>query len=757
MRTENVKVLRPAASSLLVCTAFCWPGFAAAQDDLYSEGAAEQQTQQEQQAEQQRTDKVPSSSGLEAIVVTAQRRSERLQDVPISITAASAETLTRAGVTDTQSLAIVTPGLQLTSVRAAVVPFLRGVGTVNITAGDEGATAIYVDGILNPVSVANVFALNNIERIEVLRGPQGTLFGRNAVGGLINIITKDPSHTTQGSLEMGVANYETIFGNGYVTGGLAEGVAADLSVYTSYQNQGWGRNLYLDVDQYYNREVAIRSKVAVELGPDVTATVAVDYSLGNSDIGSSRQPLPGTLSVGGIAPVGTIYDSAGEVPPVGEKEQYGASLKIEWGIGDLQLQSTSAYRNYEVDSNLDSDGTPLKAFDVRETTLAETFQQELLLNGTEGPVDFTVGAFYFYSMAEYHPIFINSVVSPANNFALDDSMETKSYAAFGQLTLNVTDALRLTGGLRYTHDERQVKGTITSTEGFPTPPGPGVVIADTDSLPESQTDRSWGELTWRGVVDYSFTDDVMAYASISRGFKSGVFSLTAPTGPAVDPEILDAYEVGFKADLFDNSLRLNLAAFYYDYKNIQVTSIGPSGVPILLNAAAGEFKGVDGEIVYVAPLADGDLQIRGSFSFLDGRYESYPGALFYTPLPGGGNRPSVGDATGNTTTQSPEFTSSLSFDYSRALDNGGIAAVTATWAYNDGFFWEPENRVREPSYNVVNGQLSYSFPDGLWKVRAFVRNMFDKERYIYVSIGANGDTGAPAEPRTYGLAVTRTF
>ncbi len=753
MRTENERLFRPAVLSLLGCTALCWPSLAAAQDDLHVEGAAEQ----EQQAEQRPADEVRSSSGLEFIVVTAQRRSEQLQDVPISITAASSETLIRAGVTDTQSLAMVTPGLQLTSVRAAVVPFLRGVGTVNITAGDEGATAIYVDGVLNPVSVANVFALNNIERIEVLRGPQGTLFGRNAVGGLINIITKDPSYRTEGSFEVGIANYETIFGSAYITGGLADGVAADLAVYTTYQNEGWGRNLFLDVDQYYNREIAVRSKVAIELGADVTATVALDYSFGDSDIGSSRQPLPGTLSIGGIAPVGTIYDSAGEVPPVGEKEQYGASLKVEWGIGDLLLQSTSAYRNYEVDSNLDSDGTPLKVFDVRETTLAETFQQELLLNGSTGPVDFTTGVFYFHSVAQYHPIFIRSALIPPNNIAINDRMETNSYAAFGQLTLNVTDALRLTGGLRYTHDEREVQGTITSIEGFPTPPGPGLVLADTDGLPASQTDRSWGELTWRGVVDYSFTDDIMAYASISRGFKSGVFSLTAPTSPAVDPEILDAYEVGFKADLFNNSLRLNLAAFYYDYTNIQVTSIGPSGVPILLNAASGEFKGVDGEIVYVAPLAEGNLQFRGSFSVLDGHYASYPGALFYTPQPTGGNLPSIGDATGNTTTQSPKFTSSVSFDYSRLLNNGGLAAVTATWAYNDGFFWDPQNRVREPSYNVVNGQVAYTFPNGLWKVRTFVHNIFDEERNIYVSIGANGDTGAPAAPRTYGVAISRTF
>lgn len=757
MGGSNYRSFRQVVLPLLASSALCWSGLAAAQGEPDSSnpmGPAEtERAAEDPQVPQQ----APSSSGLGDIVVTAQRRAESLQKVPISITAVTSEALARAGVTDTQSLAVVTPGLQATSVRSAVVPFLRGIGTVNMTAGDEGATAVYVDGVLYSVAAANVFSLNNVERIEVLRGPQGTLFGRNAVGGLIHIITKDPSNRTHGSFEIGIANYETIFGSAYITGGLAPGVAADLAVYTTHQNEGWGRNVFLDVDQHYNRDVAARSKVAVELGTDATATISLDYSLGKSDIGSTRQPLPGRLSTGGVGPVGTIYDSAGEIPPLGRKEQYGVGLRVEWDVGNLAIQTISAYRNHKVDSNLDSDGTPLRVFSIEEEeAVTETFQQELLVNGSVGPVDYTMGLFYFYSLADYGAPILSEVAA-TNNIFIDSSMETKSYSAFGQATFNVTDALRLTGGLRYTHDTRQIEGTITSLPGFPTPPGPGVVIGSTDRVPSDVRDRSWGKLTWRGVVDYEFFDDVMVFASISRGFKSGVFSVTAPTSPAVDPETLDAYEGGIKADLFDRTLRLNVSAFYYDYKNIQVTTIGSQGVPVLLNAAAGEFKGVDAELVYVAPVPVGNLQLRASFAVLDGAYESYPGALFYTPLPAGGNIPSIGDASGNTATQAPKFTSSVSFDYTLPLNNGGTAGVTATWAYNDGFFWDAQNRLREPSYNIVNGEVTYTFPDEMWKVRAFARNIFDDERFIYVSTGANGDTGAPAAPRTYGVAISRAF
>jgi iron complex outermembrane recepter protein len=280
--------MQQALAALLASSALCSAGAAQAQDAAQAPVTETTATNPEQPLAEQAAEQDPNQ--LEAIVVTAQRRSEQLQDVPISITAVTAATLERAGVDDTQALSMVTPGLQLTNVRAAVVPFLRGVGTANITAGDEGATAIYVDGILNPVAAANVFALNNVERVEVLRGPQGTLFGRNAVGGLINIITRDPSPRFKGNVEIGYGNYETLFGNAYVTGPLADNVAADLAFYGYHQGEGWGHNHFLDRDQNRNREFAVRSKVKIDLTPDTTLTLAGDYALANSDIGSTRQP-----------------------------------------------------------------------------------------------------------------------------------------------------------------------------------------------------------------------------------------------------------------------------------------------------------------------------------------------------------------------------------------------------------------------------------------------------------------------------------
>lgn len=720
----------------------------------YAQSTATQQTSQSSTTAEE--DPQANTDGkLEEIVVTAQRRSEQLQRVPISITALTANTLSQAGVNDTQSLVAVTPGLQLTSNRTAVVPFLRGVGTSNVSPGDEGSTAIYVDGVLSPVAGANVFALNNVERVEVLRGPQGTLFGRNAVGGLINVITKDPSQQFGGNIELGYGNYETFIGSAYVTGGITPDVAADLSLYMNHQSKGWGRNSTLGIDTNRNREFAARSKVLWELGADTGVTLSGDYNHSLNDIGSTRQAIPGSLVTGGLRFRGTIYDNFGEIRSYGKKTQFGASAKVEHSLGVFKVQSTTAYRNYDIDAALDSDGYALNTTGIFTHEKTETFQQEIILNGSMGHIDFTTGVFYFFSHAKYRPFTTTSGVRAASNTVITADQVTNSYAGFAQATYNLTDTTRLTAGLRYTRDDRTLEATQVAGAGHTAPAG--TVLARSDTLPASQTERSFGKLTWRGALDQQLTETVLAFASISRGFKSGVFALASPFAPSVDPETLDAYEAGIKADLFDRSLRVNISAFHYSYKNIQLSSLSAANAPLLVNAAAGKINGIDGDIVYVVPTNTGRLQLRASASYLDAQYSSFPAALVYTPLPAGGNAPSTRDASGNRFINSPKFTSSMGFDYETPLGDVGTLGLTATWSHNSGFFWDVGNRIREPSFDVVNGQISLATADDTWKIRLFAKNLFDEEYYLYVSPGSFGDTGAAAAPRTYGLAVSRTF
>jgi iron complex outermembrane receptor protein len=232
--------LKLCASMIAICAAWC--GQASAQD---SAGGTRATVPPEQSGPD-----VEASGGQQEgigdIIVKAQRRSESLQRVPIAITALTSTALENAGVSGVTAIATITPGLQLPQNRNAVNPYIRGVGSQNVTPGDEGASAIYIDGILNASAGGNIFALNNVDRVEILRGPQGTLFGRNAVGGLINIITRTPNDEQQFKASIGYGNYDTWTGQLYVAGGVTEGVAADLALYGVRQDKGWGRNLFLN-------------------------------------------------------------------------------------------------------------------------------------------------------------------------------------------------------------------------------------------------------------------------------------------------------------------------------------------------------------------------------------------------------------------------------------------------------------------------------------------------------------------------------
>lgn len=694
---------------------------------------------------------------IEDIVVTAQRRSENLQRVPISITALGGETLANAKINDVQAIVAVTPGLQLNSALSAVTPFIRGVGSVNTSPGDEGATSIYVDGILYAVPGVNAFGLGDVERIEVLKGPQGTLFGRNAVGGLINIITKDPTDRFNGNVELGYGNYDTFSGSAYLAGGLAPDVAASVAVTGIDQGDGWGRNYNLNTDANRNREFSVRSKIVAKPGSGTKITLSADYMRGHSDIGTTRQALPGTVVSGGATFQGSIYDVYGNVPIHNTKEQYGASAKIVQDLGNFTLTSTSAYRNYFTDNNVDQDGTPLNVSGLRLVEKTETVQQELLLSGRVGAFDLTTGFFYFYSNARYRPFDITSALIPPLNVRTIAGMRTNSYAGFAQATYHITDRTGITAGLRYTRDEREIDAAQYSLAGYPG--GAGRLLATTDGLAADQKEASFGKLTWRGAIDQRIGSSTLLFASVSRGFKSGLFSITTPFAPVVRPETLDAYEIGIKTDLFDRSLRLNISAFHYDYKNIQLTTIGATNAPTLVNAAKGRINGVDGDLTYVRAVGAGKLQLRASASYLDAKYTSFPNGPVYTPnpSPAGGNILTVLDVSGNDFIQSPKFTSTLGFEYAVPLNVGGNINFSGNWYHNDGYYWDVGNRVRQPAYNVVNSQLQYTLPNEYVKLSLWAKNLFNEKYYSYISVGSFGDEGAPAAPRTYGVTVKYTF
>nr|ART36076.1 B360 [uncultured bacterium] len=686
--------------------------------------------------------------------MTAQRREQSLQDVPIAVTALTSSTInTIGGGGALARIEIATPGLSITTQRANITPYLRGVGTQNAAGGEEGAVPIYVDGILVTSLLGAAMSLPNVQRVEVLKGPQGTLFGRNALGGLINVITKQPSHIplVEGSVSYG--NYETVTATAYATAGVTDNIAADLSLYFTDQARGWGENFTLGTEANKKKEWALRSKVLFTPTTDLRITIAADYSDRNSDTGPTRGVLPGSIAFRGLQPKGGIYDTQSNRLGKQSFEQWGVSGRVEYDLGFASLTSTTAYRKYDGGLYYDQDASPLVVVEVPTVEAGNSLQQELLLTGRVGDLRYTTGLFYLDADAQFD-YSLQSEFLPTNNVYAFGLQRTKAYSGFIQGEFEFVEGTTLTGGVRYTDEKRTMTAQQFAGPGFPFAP-PGTLLATRDPKRDANANISVGKFTWRVGLDHHLNDDVLLYASFSTGFKSGVFNASDPFQRAVRPETLDAYEIGFKADLFDRKARFNASTFHYNYKNIQLVR-AVAGPPQILNATSGEINGIDAELVYYAPIPVGKLSFTGAVNYLDAKYGDYPGGPMTIPQASGGNIQTVGDLTGRDMLRSPKVTLSLTGSFALPT-SAGEASFTLSYYYNDGFAWEPDNRLKQSSYNLVNATLMLTSSNETWGLGLFCNNCSDTKYYSWVSANGLGDLGSPAPPRTYGATLKFKF
>jgi iron complex outermembrane recepter protein len=685
------------------------------------------------------------SKGLEEIIVTAQRRAENIQEVPIAISAFDEEFLSNSGVTNTEELNFVTPGLNFTRQIAAAVIFMRGVGTDRTSAGIDPSVSTYVDGVYSAQAGSNIIALNNVERIEVLKGPQGTLFGRNASGGLIHIITKDPSHESSGQLQLSYGNYNTAGVNFYGTTGLSDNVAADLAISFQNQGEGYGTNLATGNDVNETETLTIRNKWKIDISDATQVTFAAEYTDTESSAGVSQRLAPGNLGIDGLlglpptVHVGDFQDINASIDPVAEIDVWGVSAKVEHSFDDIDLVSITAYRDSSVVQTFASDSTPFPGLiDAVLDANNEMFTQEIRLSGGGDNFRWIVGGFYLNEdsfmddQSQIRGLFINT--------DLDSNIATTSWALFAQADFDITDKTTFTAGIRYTEDERELTGTTTDVTG---------------GLPplSYQDDTTFDELTWRLSLQHQFTKDFMGYISYNRGFKSGIYNIlvTSPAGspdPVLDPEIIDAFEIGIKSELFDNRVRLNAAAFLYDFQDLQVTIPQTAGTgQATFNAPSAEIKGA--EIEVNAALTDA-FSVHAGVSYLDTEVEEYPQGPLLVPTGIGANVQVFADLTGNHLQRAPELTFSIGGEYVVITDSGEVIAGF-NYYYNDGFFWDIGNTGLEDDYSVTNVHLTWFSTDEKYSVRLYGNNVFDEE---YAAMGNWSTTGnflSAAPPRTYGL------
>ena len=753
---------------MIAALAFASP--AAAQDGVPapSPAAAADQTQPES-----------PDTGLADIVVTAQRRAESAQDVPIAVAAFSGDQLTKVGMTSSADLASVIPGITInpTGVRSPI--FLRGVGNNGTSTSPSVLT--FIDGVYQPFDSTGA-DFNNVRSIEVAKGPQGTLFGRNATGGVIQITTKNPFDWQGLDVQLGYANYDTYSAKLYGSARLSDVVAADIAGFYEDQNDGWGVNRFDGSDFYKAKRYGVRSKWVAKLDDSFTATLTGDYAYRWGQVGVGVSPstnnnilFNSTTQTNFTLP--SFYDVTSDFLPFYKTKEAGVALTLDKQLGDIKLLSISAYRGVNETLRVDFDGnsTPFSLggpsapfFNLAREDKRRSFTQEFQLSGETGSFNWVGGLYYYHMKSDINGPRFSGFVAPLGfgtagpdvPYAISSVDTTNAYAAYAQATVKLASATNLTLGARYTIEKRRIAGQTT---GSP-------FLSPTSAGTQKETFK---EPNFRVALDHKLTPDVLAYASWSRGFNAGFFNQIAVAGfndvvnPVVEPEKIDAYEVGIKSDLLNRRLRVNIAAFLYDYSNLQQQVYRFGGISTV-NAASARIKGIDLDIV-ARPVRE--LTLSVSANYLDSHYKSYPLAPNYIFLPSGefavpGTLSSIGvpvpgaptiDARGNDLVGAPRFGVQASATYT--LDTGiGTFDTTANMNYQRRQFADPQNVYVIPGRTLIGLTEQWTSNDERTTVTAWVKNLTNKVYDVSFSLLTPvGLVGNPGAPRTYGVTLGRKF
>ena len=689
---------------------------------------------------------------LEEVVVTAQKRAENLQNVPLTISAYSGEELANVGVDSTQNLQTVTPSLIVNNTSSFYQPFIRGVGTRVTTSGLESSVALYVDDRYVARGSIGIMDLTDVERVEVLQGPQGTLFGRNAAGGAIRVVTKPVSDKLEGGVSGTLGNYDAWGVSGWVNVPVTDTFAARLSA-TTKQRDGFAKNLVpTGLKQWDSKDFdAVRGKFRWQMSDRVTSELSLSYWEKHDTSGITFIALEPLAYNVGIFRGGISGTKRGEVATAirdhVDADEFASTLRFDVSGEVVDFASISTFAKVHSKFPSDTEGTSLVVFDTLSREKEESYSQEFQLVSHEmGNWEWLLGAYFYYADSEF-----SSTLNTGGPVLLSPGLQkidTTAFAGFGQATYAFTDRWSLTVGGRWSKEKKEVDVTANPRAGVQVSPVP---FSD---------DKSWDEITPNVTLKYT-VGDKMTYLTYSKGFKSGGYSYTASvSGKALDPEILDMYELGFKGDFLDNTVRLNVAAFFYDYSDLQVSrGVAASGNISTENAADSEIKGLDAQVTWQALQ---DLQLMAGLSLLDGKYKSYPDATAFVPNaapPGLHNE--IFDATDKDMLSTPDWAGFVGLEYKPRIGGAELPA-SLTYSYKDDydvdFILVPAMKpLRQKGYGLLNGRLSY-VPDGAsWQVSVWGNNLTDKHYFDDIRPGAFGARGGYGAPRTYGLDVTFNF
>jgi len=668
---------------------------------------------------------------LEEVVVTAQKRAENLQSVPVAVSAATGEELQRQGVIDVMALQNIAPGVQVSSTALGQQISIRGITSTNSTEVGDPAVAFHADGVYQGRPRSSSGAFYDIDRIEVLRGPQGTLYGRNATAGSVNLISSKPKQDVfEASAGLETGNYDLFSATGMVNVPITSELAF-RTAFKTYEHSGYTDNSP-SKDANDDDSRAARAHLLWAPTESISVLLSGDY-YDNSRIGAQSNPLP----IAGDAYTFPIDNTAGN--PHNDQKQHGGSLTFNWDVGPGTLTYIGAYRDDELISTGPSSTSAVPA----AVTLRQNQQShELRMGGETGALKWLGGAYYY---DEGQSVDVAIPIGPSVLGFIQRPVKAESYAVFTQETYSITPELRLTGGLRYSKDKKSRLG--------------GVYVDGIQISPNIAADE-WNATNYRVALDWDVTDASLLYGSVTTGYKAGGYMDGVPPN-TYGPEHLTAFEVGSKNRLADDRVQLNLSGYYYDYKDFQVTSLGllfpdnPSSpvVSRTTNAKKAVSYGAEAELIFLVTQRD---RVNASASWLHAKYDD----LRLSSVDLFGNT----DYSGNRLVGAPDYSATLGYEHTWVFSSAGSLAARGQMQYTaeQDFDYRNFALTRQGGYTTANANLVYTSADERWSLELWGRNLTDKTYLVSAApdtnpANQNTGTGYLAVPRTYGARVAVHF
>ena len=738
----------------------------------------------------------PAGEMIEEIIVTAQKREENLQETPISVTAFSGEAIEALGFRQSVDITAQTPNFSVgypngdTGVPA---PFIRGVGLNDFGVLNQGPIAAYVDQTYISSNAAQIFQLLDVERVEVLRGPQGTLYGRNATGGAVNFVSRKPALEWDGWARAAMGSFESTKFEGALGGPLGENTAFRASVLKT-DSDGWMKNRFTGNDQQGIDELAWRVLIESQMTDNLNVLFNIHGGKTESDSAQYRhlgvwdangemcsneailagqcvdifgysEQAPYTTLTGLNAPATPDYDEGNyDFEATNDTDFWGYSLTLDWSVGDYVITSITSYDEIDDFRPEETDDGPNDILTGELSVDQESFSQEFRVTWEDDKWSWIAGAYYlndeatdntaFDILRDIRPSFIGNDVScsapPGNpgGFCPEEfvfksksgtEQEITSLALYFDATFNLSERLKLSAGLRYTDEEIEHSSYYFFDEpeaGFPVQPG----------FP-AESDNDFQNVSGRVLLNFQINDDLLLYGGITSGFKAGGIQTTSDGIAPYDEEELLSYEFGFKSTMSDGRIRFNGSVFYYDYSDLQVFAfviVNGQGFSTISNAADATNYGAELELQWL-PVEN--LFVNLGMGYLNAEYED-----FVT---------STGDFTGNDITMSPELTLNGLVQYDIPLRDNGKLTLQTDFNYQDQVWFDALNNplLQEGDYWLWNARVSWTSPSEKWEVAAFGRNLGDEEYMVYAFdlsfFGFNEEM--LGTPRSYGVEATYRY